>query len=168
MTLSRPSLHFEHVQKFQRDCVLSLENSQSRENNRVVWEGWSQRSRFQSNATILCDDPSFHIVSDLLYCTTKIVWCDACLTLHDWFLVIVWFRHIPEIRTLAMHHLTLYDWFLTIVFSLDKTQSFINFWTCSKRHDGLLYIRCYNRERRNHTTRCRYDVGVVWSHRRSS
>ena len=47
--------------------------TQSREINQVVWDCGSQGSRFQTNATILCDYPSFHIVSDLIRRTTKIV-----------------------------------------------------------------------------------------------
>ena len=41
--------------------------------NRAVWDGGSQGTQFKANATILCDDPSFHIVSDLISRTTKIV-----------------------------------------------------------------------------------------------
>ena len=43
-----------------------------REIKHVVWDGGSQGSRYQSYATILCDDQSYHIVSDLIRRMTKI------------------------------------------------------------------------------------------------
>ena len=74
--------------------------------------------------------------------------------------------HLPEIGTLAIHHLTLHYRFLAIVFYLGYdaiSQKFLNMFKTLRQ--AALPSDCYNRDRRNsrgsHTTRCRADVGVV-------
>ena len=47
-------------------------------NLECIVRGWTQGFRFQTNETIFCDYPLFHIVSILIRRTTKTVKCDAC------------------------------------------------------------------------------------------
>ena len=60
-------------QKYLRHRGKLWDFMQSWEISRVVWDGSSQGSRCQSFATITCDDPSWHIASNLIRRTTEIV-----------------------------------------------------------------------------------------------
>ena len=55
-----------------RDCVVTQDNTIAR-NQSGSMRSWIARVPIQANVTILCDYPSFHIVSDLNRRTTKIV-----------------------------------------------------------------------------------------------
>ena len=56
---------------------------------------------------------------------------------------------MTDIGTLAIHHLTLHDWFLAIVFSCDETQCLRIFNMFKTLRRAAIPSDCYNRDRRN-------------------